>query len=411
MWLFCAFLLFPAQGGAHVFILCPPRIQFETLISVVCSRLLLLVALLGHGRGNLHLLEAVADTSLARVRSEVLAKGPLLEVQVLPVGAVPAAGDVAVIDTLGELPELDTTKEETGGDEDDTPLPSDALVLEDGVADDRDVLEREEGDEAEHDGPEEELVAPDIMHPLGEVLLGAGLHAEEGSSLVNHLPGEEQREPGQAGKGGGTRLEDGLAAVAVLVVAVNAELTVTKGVQAEHESAEAQGGDPDTIDNHVNDELDGKDTSLERLGRSAEDASDGTLETETHVGETRGSHDDPHDLDGGDGEDGETCAILEDESDEQDESLRDVGGEHVEDELLDVVKDTATLLDGGHDRGKVVVAENDIRGILGDIRTGLTHGNTDIGTAERGRIVDTITSLLQSVNRVIIGYTRNWYIP
>jgi hypothetical protein len=40
----------------------------------------------------------------------------------------------------------------------------------------------------------------------------------------------------------------------------------------------------------------------------------------------------------------------------------------------------------------------------------LTHGNTDIGTAERGRIVDTITSLLQSVHRVI-RYTRNWYIP
>lgn len=352
----------------------------------------------------------MADAGLAGVRSEVLSKGSLLEVHVLPVDTVPAAGNVSVVDALAKLPELDTAKEETGGDEDDAPLPGDTLVLEDSVADDGDVLEREEGDEAEHDSPEEELVAPHIVHPLGEVLLGAGLHAEEGSSLVNHLPGEEQREPCQAGKGGSTGLEDGPAALAVLVVAVNTELTVTKGVQAEHESTEAQGGDPDTIDDHVNDELESEDTSLEGLRRSAEDTSDGTLETETHVGKTRGSHDDPHDLDRGDREDGETGAVLEGETDEKDESLGDVGGEHVEDELLDVVEDTATLLDGGDDGGKVVITENDIRGILGDIRTGLTHGNTDISTAERRGIVDTITSLLQSVHRVI-RYTRNWYIP
>jgi len=231
------------------------------------------------------------------------------------------------------------------------------------------------------------------VHPLSEVELGAGLHAEERSSLVNHLPGKEEREPSKTSKGGGTGLENGLTAVTVCVVAVVTEVAIAESVHAKDERAKAKGGDPDTVDGRVDKELHGENTSLERDGGSFHDTSNGTLETETHVGKTRGSHDDPHDLDGGDREDRETRVILEDETDKQDDSLSDVGGEHVENELLDVVEDTATFLDGGDDRSKVVVTENNIGSILGDIGTGLTHGNTNISTAERGRIVDTITSL------------------
>lgn len=357
-------------------------------------RLLLVVGVSVGALGSVaNLLSIVADTGLAGVRSHVLAESPLLEIHILPVSALGLASLATEEDTLDELPSFDTTEEEAGGDEDNGPLPGNTLVLEDGVADDGDVLDREESNDTEDNGPEEELVAPDVVHPLSEVELGAGLHAEERSSLVNHLPGQEEGEPGKTSKGGGTSLEHSLTAVAVSVVAFGTEVTIAKGVHAEDESAQAKGGDPDTIDGRVDNKFQGENTSLERDGGSFHDTSDGTLETETHVGKTGGGHDDPHDLDGGDREDGETRVVLEDKTDKQDNSLGDVGGEDVEDELLDVVKDTATFLDGGDDRSEVVVTENNVGSILGDIGTGLTHGNTNISTAERGRVVNTITSL------------------
>ncbi|CAF3572987.1 unnamed protein product [Fusarium graminearum] len=358
--------------------------------------LLLVVGVLARST-SVDLFRVVANAGLAGVGSEVLAESALLEVHILPVGALGLGGLVTEVDTLGKLPCLDTTKEQSGSDKDNGPLPSNTLVLKDGVTDDGNVLDREESDNTEDNGPEEELVAPDVVHPLGKVELGLGLHAEERSSLVNHLPGKEEREPGKTGKSGSTGLEDGLTAVAVSVVAVLTELTIAKGVHAEDEGAETKSGDPDTIDGHVNDKLERENTSLERDGRSLHNTSDGALETETHVGKTRGGHNNPHDLDGGNREDGETGSVLKDKTDKQNDSLSNVGGEDVENELLDVVKDTATFLNGSDNGSKVVITENNIGGVLGDIGTGLTHGNTNIGTAERGRIVNTITKLVTSV--------------
>jgi len=88
-------------------------------------------------------------------------------------------------------------------------------MLEDDVVDDRDVESREDSNEASHDGPEQELVAPDIVHPLGEVLRRLGLHAEERAAHVDHLPGEEESEPRQAHEGRGAGAEDSVARFAV----------------------------------------------------------------------------------------------------------------------------------------------------------------------------------------------------
>lgn len=82
-------------------------------------------------------------------------------------------------DALTPLPSLDTGKEEDCFNEHDGPFPADTGMLEDHVVDNRDIEDREDGDEARHDGPEQKLVAPDIVHPLGEVLFGSGLHAEK----------------------------------------------------------------------------------------------------------------------------------------------------------------------------------------------------------------------------------------
>ena len=91
----------------------------------------------------------------------------------------------AVEDTLGPLPCFDTTDEENGLNDDNSPLPSDTGVLEDNVVDDWDVESWEDGDEASNNGPEKELVAPDIVCPLGEVLLTTRLHSEKGTSHID----------------------------------------------------------------------------------------------------------------------------------------------------------------------------------------------------------------------------------
>ena len=45
-----------------------------------------------------------------------------------------------------------------------------------------------------------------------------------------------------------------------------------------------------------------------------------------------------------------------------------------------------------YSRGKVVVGENDITGVLGDVASSETHSDSDIGTLESGTIVDSISS-------------------
>lgn len=111
-------------------------------------------------------------------------------------GLSPRAELASEVDTLRPLPRLDTGKENGGLDEDDAPFPGDGGMLEDVPVDHGDVDDGEDGDPSGHDRPEEKLVAPDVVHPLGEVAGGFGLHAEERPPHVDHFPGEEEREPG-----------------------------------------------------------------------------------------------------------------------------------------------------------------------------------------------------------------------
>lgn len=132
----------------------------------------------------------------------------------------------------------------------------------DGV-DNRYVKNREYGDETTHDGEEQELVAPHVVKPLGEVLLRAGLHHEEGTTHVNHLPGEEQREPGKAGESGSASTEDGCAAVVEAFVTAGTEIAITETEHDDREGRETEGGDPETVDEHVDQDFNGENTTLE----------------------------------------------------------------------------------------------------------------------------------------------------
>lgn len=64
----------------------------------------------------------------------------------------------------------------------------------------------------------------------------------------------------------------------------------------------------------------------------------------------------------------------------------------VTDELLRVVIDQPTLLNGQFDGSKVGVGKNHVRGELRNVRSA-THCNTDISLLQRRCVVDTVTSL------------------
>jgi hypothetical protein len=137
------------------------------------------------------------------------------------------------------------------------------------------------------------------------------LHAEEGTSHIHHFPGEEQGKPGQARESRGTRPEHRLTRLAKRLVAVAAELAVAETKDDEGEGSKAESRDPEAIHDHVNEEFVREDTFLERLRGAAHDIRDSTLESETHVRHPGRRHDDPDDLNGRQGEDGESTLILE----------------------------------------------------------------------------------------------------
>lgn len=76
--------------------------------------------------------------------------------------------------------------------------------------------------------------------------------------------------------------------------------------------------------------------------------------------------------------------------DQEGKDLGDGVGEDVEDELADVVVDTAAGLDGRDDGGEVVVGEHHRGGFPGDVGAGAAHGDPDVGPSQRGCVVDTV---------------------
>mmetsp|Transcript_29783 Transcript_29783/g.50025 ORF Transcript_29783/g.50025 Transcript_29783/m.50025 type:complete len:1038 (-) Transcript_29783:437-3550(-) len=102
-----------------------------------------------------------------------------------------------------------------------------------------------------------------------------------------------------------------------------------------------------------------------------------------HVG-AEIDHEDHH---GGQGQ-GE----LDGDEDEERTNLGDVGGKGVADGLLQVIEDQAAFLHTVHDGGEVVVHEDHVSGLLGDILTSDTHGNTDISLLEGGGVVHAVAS-------------------
>lgn len=133
-------------------------------------------------------------------------------------------------------------------------------MLKHHIVDNRDIQNRKRKHKARHNPKEEELVPPHIHHPLREIQLGLGLHAEEAAAHVHHLPGEEEREPGHADEGGCARAEDGVAFGRVVAVAAGGEVAVAPGEEDKREGGETEGCHPDAVDEGVDDDFPGKNS-------------------------------------------------------------------------------------------------------------------------------------------------------
>mmetsp|Transcript_22265 Transcript_22265/g.52917 ORF Transcript_22265/g.52917 Transcript_22265/m.52917 type:complete len:390 (-) Transcript_22265:1634-2803(-) len=72
------------------------------------------------------------------------------------------------------------------------------------------------------------------------------------------------------------------------------------------------------------------------------------------------------------------------------QNLSNVGRNHVPDEGLHVGVDRSSLLDGCDNRREVVVRQNHVRCLLGDLSSCNTHSNTDGSLLQSGSIVDTV---------------------
>ena len=167
------------------------------------------------------------------------------------------------VDPLGKLPRFDAEEEEAGRDEDNTPFPADASVSEDIMIDDRDIQGREDGNKASDNSPEQELIAPNIRHPLSKVPLAVRLHAEEAPTHVDHFPSQEKREPSKAGEAGRAGSEYRVTSFGIGGIAILSQITITKPVQDEGEGGQTECCHPETVDDHINQDFDGEDTPFQ----------------------------------------------------------------------------------------------------------------------------------------------------
>lgn len=138
-------------------------------------------------------------------------------------------------------------------------------MLEDCGVEAGDVDEGEDGEGTEGDGVEEEGIRVHVARPLCEitvdvrcqrrgggrirrdVLLRFGLHAEERTTHVEQLDGEEEREPGEESEGGRSSAEYGETAFSDRVVGVDSKVAVGEPKDDEGEGCETQCGGDDTI--------------------------------------------------------------------------------------------------------------------------------------------------------------------
>lgn len=108
-------------------------------------------------------------------------------------------------------------------------------MLEYFVVNYRDVEGWKYCDKTSDDGPKQELVTPNVEHPLRKVLFTLWLHPEERAPHIDHLPGKEKGKPRQTDKRGRAGTENSIAVGTVSSVAIFANVAISKTVKDQDE--------------------------------------------------------------------------------------------------------------------------------------------------------------------------------
>ncbi|GBE13270.1 hypothetical protein BMS3Abin13_01568 [bacterium BMS3Abin13] len=101
--------------------------------------------------------------------------------------------------------------------------------------------------------------------------------------------------------------------------------------------------------------------------------------------ETRGSHIDPENLQGQNGQ-----GNAEQNGGNDDQPLTQVGGQGPDNELCQVVEDAAPLFNRGLNGAEIVVDKHHVGGILGHLGAGYPHGHADIRLFQGRGIIDAV---------------------
>jgi hypothetical protein len=83
--------------------------------------------------------------------------------------------------------------------------------------------------------------------------------------------------------------------------------------------------------------------------------------------------------------------IFECKSNEQRACLSDVLSQQMKNKLLDVVKHPASFLNGIDNGSKIIVRQDNIRGVLGDIAARHSHRNTHVRSFQTWRVIHPVT--------------------
>ena len=199
--------------------------------------------------------------------------------------------------------------------------------------------------------------------------IGEDLQLEERLFHAPAVEGVKELTAGQGGQGRRAGPVD-----ALLLIEENEE----KGRQA-------AGGDEDALEADEPSPGPRDDGLVGLAGRPRHDVRVDGIDAQGQGGQAVRHQVDPEDLDGQ-----ERNGEAEQGGREHDQDLAQVAGQQEVDELADVVVDAPAFLDGGHDRGEVVVGDDHVRDFLGHVRPGDAHGDTDVGLLDRGRVVDAV---------------------
>ncbi len=93
-------------------------------------------------------------------------------------------------------------------------------------------------------------------------------------------------------------------------------------------------------------------------------------------------------------------------AEEHDQDLGGAAGQARRAGTADVGVDPPALLDGGDDGGEVVVGQDQVGGLPGDLGAARAHGHADVGAAQGGAVVDAVAGHGDDLARSLPGLRR-----